>query len=145
MNKGKVIKISTDEFRYIGLFETLTGAAVKDCIVDGEKVVFIVKEGDMGLAIGKAGINVKKAEAALGKKVDLLEYSRDPVQFVKNILTPAKPKNVYLAQKSTGQKVINIELDQHDKKRLLANGKKNLTELKGYVSRHHPIDDIILA
>ena len=49
------IKFSANEIRYIALFENMTGAMVKDCIIDDEhgKVTFVVKNGDMGLAIGK--------------------------------------------------------------------------------------------
>ena len=51
------IKFSANEIRYIALFENMTGAMVKDCIIDDEhgKVTFVVKNGDMGLAIGKGG------------------------------------------------------------------------------------------
>ena len=47
------IKFSANEIRYIALFENMTGAMVKDCIIDDEhgKVTFVVKNGDMGLAI----------------------------------------------------------------------------------------------
>lgn len=142
----RVIKIRTDDFRFIGLFESLTNAGVKDCITYPDKVVFIVNEGDMGLAIGKGGANVKKVEDALGKKIDLIEYSKDPVQFLKNLVYPVKVKNAYTAQKSTGAKVINIQVENpSDKKALLANGRKRLNEAKEYFLRHHKIDDVDVA
>lgn len=49
------IKFTTNEIRYIALFESMTGAMVKDCIVDDDsgRITFLVKKGDMGLAIGK--------------------------------------------------------------------------------------------
>ena len=54
------IKFTANEIRYIALFENMTGAMVKDCIIDDEhgKVTFVVKNGDMGLAIGKGGSTV---------------------------------------------------------------------------------------
>ena len=60
------IKLSANEIRYIALFESMTGAMVKDCIIDDEhgKVTFVVKNGDMGLAIGKGGSSVSKAGGA---------------------------------------------------------------------------------
>lgn len=142
---GKVIKISTDIFRFIGLFESLTNAGVKDCIVLPDRVVFIVNEGDMGLAIGKAGANVKKVEDAIGRKVDLIEYSKDPIQFLKNLLSPARIKNAYMAQKSTGARVITVQVDPMDKRMLVSNGGKRLAEAKDYFLRHHKIDDVEIA
>lgn len=141
MNKTATIKISTDEFRYIGFFESLTGAAVKDCAIYPDHVLFVVKQGDMGLAIGKGGMNVKKVEDSLGKKVDLIEYSDDPVQFVKGVLAQLKPKNIYLSQKSTGKKVVNVVLG--DAKQLNSKAKKLITEAKEYLARYHPsVDDV---
>jgi transcription termination/antitermination protein NusA len=141
----KVIKISTDEFRFISLFESLTNAGVKDCVTMPDRVVFIVNEGDMGLAIGKAGANVKKVEDAIGRKIDLIEYSKDPIQFLKNLLSPIKIKNAYMSQKSTGAKAITVQVEPNDKKMLLANGKRRLNEAKEYFLRHHKIDDVDVA
>ena len=65
------IKFSANEIRYIALFENMTGAMVKDCIIDDEhgKVTFVVKNGDMGLAIGKKGSSVSKVQRAVDKGV----------------------------------------------------------------------------
>ena len=42
------VKFTSNEIRYIALFETVTNAVVKDCIVDDEhdRVTFLVKKGD---------------------------------------------------------------------------------------------------
>lgn len=140
---GKTIKISTDEFRYISLFQTLTGAMVKDCLVDGEeRITFVVKEGDMGLAIGKGGMNVNKIEEITGRKVDLIEFSRDPVQFLKNIVHPVKLKNAYLSKKSNGSTSINAQIEPRDRKPLLGGGKKALNAALALLQRHYDIDGV---
>ena len=67
------IKLSANEIRYIALFENITGAMVKDCIIDDEhgKVTFVVKNGDMGLAIGKKGSNIKLASRLTKYKLEI--------------------------------------------------------------------------
>lgn len=47
---------------------------VKDCIIDEDngKVPFVVKNGDMGLAIGKGGSTVTKVQKAVDKGLKLL-------------------------------------------------------------------------
>lgn len=79
------IKITSTEMRYIALFESITGASVKDCIVDEEqgRVIFVVNEGQIGVAIGKGGRNIRTLESMTGKKHEIIEYSEDPVQFIK--------------------------------------------------------------
>jgi len=41
--------------RYIALFESISGASVKDCIVDEveQRAIFVVNPGQVGVAIGK--------------------------------------------------------------------------------------------
>ena len=80
------IKFNSNEIRYIALFESMTGAMVKDCIIDDEnsKVIFVVKNGDMGLAIGKGGSTVSKVQKAVDKGVEVIELSDDSIQFIKN-------------------------------------------------------------
>ena len=86
------IKITCDEMRYIALFESISGASVKDCIVDEAeaRAIFIVNPGQVGIAIGKGGRNIHTLEKMTGKKHEIIEYSEDPVQFIKNALKPER-------------------------------------------------------
>jgi len=56
--------------RYIALFESISGASVKDCIIDEEqeRAIFIVNQGQVGVAIGKGGRNIHTLERMTGKK-----------------------------------------------------------------------------
>ena len=45
------IRLKPDEIKYITLFETLTGASIKDCVPQEGVMGFLVKKGDMGLKI----------------------------------------------------------------------------------------------
>jgi transcription termination/antitermination protein NusA len=95
------VKLSTDGIRYIALFESLTGARAKDCFEDSEnnRLIFVVKSGDMGLAIGKGGDHINRVKKAIGKHVEIIEHSEDPVEFVKNAFHPVSIKNVNLMVK----------------------------------------------
>ena len=140
------IKLSANEIRYIALFENMTGAMVKDCIIDDEhgKVTFVVKNGDMGLAIGKGGNSVSKVQRAVDKSVEVIELSEDPIQFIKNILSPAKLQSVQLHQKTSGEKFATVTADNTNKR--IAIGKKgiNIERAKFLAKRQHDIDNIIL-
>ena len=47
------IKLTSDELRLMSLFQNVTAAVARDCIVDEkmDRVIFIVNKGQMGLAI----------------------------------------------------------------------------------------------
>jgi len=93
--------------RYIALFESITGATVKDCIIDEEhsRVIFVVKEGDLGVAIGKGGKNMRLLERMTGNKHELIEHSENPVQFIKNALKPAQVNEVRISQRPDGKTI----------------------------------------
>ena len=47
------IKYDINLMKFISLFESITKTDVKDCFEIGGKLVFIVKEGNIGRALGK--------------------------------------------------------------------------------------------
>ena len=111
------IKITADEMRYIALFESISGASVKDCIVDEEqgRVIFIVSPGQVGVAIGKGGRNIHTLEKMTGKKQEIIEYSDDPVQFIKNALKPAAVREVRITEKTDGKKMAVVTINKSDR------------------------------
>ncbi len=44
----------------------------------------------MGLAIGKRGSTVAKVQKTVDKGVEVIEHSDDPVEFIGNLMAPAK-------------------------------------------------------
>ncbi len=83
--------ISFKERRYIEELRILTRATALDCIIDErfDRIVYLIKEGDMGLAIGRQGSNIKKMQRVLGKRIEMVEYSSDIENFTKNAFKPA--------------------------------------------------------
>jgi N utilization substance protein A len=136
------VKLSEESIRYLTLFESLTGASVKDCIVQDDKVIFVVKKGDMGLAIGKGGINVERAREIIGKKIEIIEHSDDPIEFISNIFKPIKV-NVKLIEKGN-KKIAIVSVNPQYKGLLIGKGGKNINKAKELAKRHHDIDNIIV-
>ncbi len=138
------IKLSTEEIRYLTLFESITGASVKDCIVenDEDRVIFVVKKGDMGLAIGKGGSNINRAKKLIGKKIEIVEHSEDPVEFIKNIFKPVKTR-VNILEKN-GKRIAVVNVDFETKGLAIGKGGKNINKAKLLVGRHHNIDDVVV-
>lgn len=132
------MKLSAEEIGYIALFEKITGAVIKDCVTDEEenKILFVVKKGDMGLAIGKKGANIQRVRQAIGKKIEVIEYSEDPAEFVRNIFHPLRLNNVLVSNK-----VAQVDMDDRDK---MAMGRKNIKKAKMLAERHHNISIVIV-
>ncbi len=136
------VRLSAESIRYLTLFESITGASIKDCIVQDDKIIFVVKKGDMGIAIGKGGINIERIRELIGKKVEVIEHSDDPVEFIVNIFKPIKV-NVKLIERE-GKKIAQINVNPQYKGLVIGKGGKNINKAKELARRHHDIDDIII-
>lgn len=91
MNK---IRFDIDAMKFLALFESTTHTGVKDCIKKDDRIIFIVNNGEIGKAIGKKGINIKKLEQKLRKKVKIIEYDDDLLIFIQNVFYPNKVKEI---------------------------------------------------
>ena len=84
------------ERRYIEELRILTLSTAVDCVIDDrfERIIYIIKPGDMGLAIGKGGDNIKKLARVLGKRIEMVEYDESREAFVSNMFKPAEVASV---------------------------------------------------
>lgn len=140
------IKFSANEIRFIALFENMTGAMVKDCIIDDEnsKVTFVVKNGNMGLAIGKGGNTVSKVKRAVGRGVEIIELSDDSDQFIRNLLSPAELQSVKITKNKKGEKIAIVTTDNTNKRIAIGKNGINIQRAKLLADRQHEISNIIL-
>ena len=140
------IKFTTDEIRYITIFEGLTGARVRDCVINDAEgsITFVVNKGDFGLAIGHGGDKVKRAKRVIGKGIEVVEYSDDPIEFLKNTLSPARVESVKITEKN-GKKAAVVTVDLQDKGLAVGKHGKKIQNAKKLVERHHDIQDIVLT
>jgi len=133
------IRLTTEQIQYIGLFETITRAGVRDCIIDGDKIIFVVNEGEMGKAIGKNGVNIKNLEKILNKKIEIVQYSDDPIQFLLYFFRPAEFKEAYVAERNDGKKIIKLSFNSKS-----SASKSKVNKAKMFVKKYYNIDDIQL-
>ena len=101
--------IGFKERRYIEELRILTKSTALDCVIDErfERIIYVIKKGDMGLAIGKKGDNIKRMQNVLGKRIEMVEYAEDPDEFITNIFKPAEVSEVRRDPR-TGQTNIHV-------------------------------------
>jgi N utilization substance protein A len=129
---------------YISLFESITGATVKDCIIENgdNHIIFIVKQGEVGLAIGKNGSNIKRLKKYVSKPIDIVEYSDNPSQFIKNTLAPARVRSIEILEKSDGKKMAKVDVTPEDRGIAIGKNGKNIAKARILAKRHFGIDDV---
>ena len=126
----------------MGLFESMTNADVKDCVIDKDKnkITFIVQENNAGKAIGKGGANIKNLEKVLNKKIEIIEFSEDPVRFVSFLLRPSIVRDGFVSEKSNSQKILNIDISKK-----VDLDKNKIRKAKMMVQRYFDIDELVIS
>ncbi len=142
---GVRIKLSVESLRFINLFQSITKATVKDCIVDDDKVLFVVKEGQAGMAIGRDGVNIKNIQRLIKRRVEVVEFSSDLKRFINNLLRPVRVVDLEPVNRGDGKRVfrVTVEGDGSVNPRVYVKGKikKSRFLLKNYFN----IDDVTIG
>jgi len=141
------IKLTSVEMRYIALFQSITGATVKDCIVDNDlnRIIFVVKEGSIGMAIGKKGKNIHLLEKMTGKKHEVIEHSENPAQFIKNALKPAKVDEVRITERIDGKTIAVISVNPRDKGVAIGKNGRNAERIRLLAKRYFQIQNVSIT
>ena len=126
------MKFDTRLIGYITTFENYTKTTVKDCFFNDKELVFIVKEGQLGKAIGKNGINIKKLSPKMKHRIRVILFDEDPVNFLKNLLYPI---DGYAAEKENGKITMKTK-DNKVKGQIYGRDKSNFNWVKSVFNRH---------
>ena len=84
---------------FLHLFEEQTKVQALGCFPNAA-LLFVVRPGEGGLAIGRGGERVRRVAWLLKRPVNVVELSDDPVKFAENLIFPAKGK-VYMGENRT--------------------------------------------
>ncbi|HEY6165701.1 MAG TPA: NusA-like transcription termination signal-binding factor [Nitrososphaeraceae archaeon] len=141
------IKLTSDELRLISLFQSITSATARDCIVDDkmERVIFIVNKGQMGLAIGKGGATIRQLQNVVAKKVELVEYSDDPSEFIRNILNSDMINEVKMNERVDGTKQAVVIVDAKKKGVVVGREGRNAEKARLLAKRYFQITNVLIV
>lgn len=139
-----MIRLSDEARQLIGFIEEESGATVRDCLVDDERVVFVVAPGEMADAIGPQGRTVARIEDRVNKRVELVEDADDPGTFVANALRPAAVYDVTVRDRE-GETVAYAEVNTADFGAAIGRDGQNIRTATDLADRHFDVDAIELV
>lgn len=150
----KNIKIDRNSMELISLFNSITGAIIKDCLIfqspenNAEVVIFLVKKEDVGKAIGKAGEHVKDLMAKLQKKIDVIPWSDNLEEFIQFILNTSKNsikvQNIEIRENKNQKKTVIISVRPQDRGKAIGKEGSMIRKIKEMVLRHFEVDNVII-
>jgi transcription termination/antitermination protein NusA len=135
------IVLSNETVQYINLASKYSGASIRDCIVEDDRVVFIVEKGQLGIAIGSKAKNLEKLRSLFKKIVKFVEFDDDKTRFVRNLCKPYEVKKITF-EGNDGAEVARIEVNPRDKSKLIGKGGRNINMIRKMAQRHHMIKDV---
>ncbi len=141
----KSIKFDAKTLDLIRLFSSVTSVGVKDCISMEEDgiIIFIVGNKDVGKAIGRKAMNVKFLRDKTQKDIDIIGFSEDPTEFLRNVFLPAKVDDI-IFQDRDGQKVAVVRAGADQKGIVIGRNGRNINKAKLLLRRHFDFDDVLI-
>ena len=150
----KNIRIDQKSMELISLFNNISGAIIKDCLIfrspenNSEVVIFLVKKEDVGKAIGKAGEHVKDLKSRLQKNIDVIEFSEDLNQFIQNVLNTTKNaikvQNIEIKESKNLKKTVIISVRPQDRGKAIGKEGSMIRKIKELVLRYFEVDNVII-
>ena len=138
------IKITQDEMKYIQLLQNMTGATIVDCIIEDDTIIFTVKKGEVGLAVGKGGEKIKRFRSMTNKQVEIYEYMSEAEKFIKNALKPAKVKDIRLVDRMEGKKIAMVTVESKDKGIAIGKNGDNIKKIRFLSKRYFQLDTVVI-
>ncbi|WP_309492643.1 NusA-like transcription termination signal-binding factor [Candidatus Hecatella orcuttiae] len=141
------IKLTAEEMRYIALFESITGATAKDCLIDNHqnKLIFVTKEHEAGLAVGKNGGKVKTLKRVTGRDIEIVEYAVNLQDFIKNAFMPARIKEIRVTERLDGKKIVVVKVHEADKGMAIGRGGEKAARTRQLAKRYFGVDNIVIV
>ena len=142
----ETIKLTTDQIKLMSLFQNVTCATARDCIEDEklDRVIFVVNQGKMGLAIGKGGITIRNLQNVVKRNVELVEYAEDPVEFLKNTLNPKLISEVKINKRLDGSMQAIVVVDAKKKGIVVGREGRNAEKARLLAKRYFQISSVLI-
>ena len=140
------IKLTMDQMRKISLFQKITKVTPRDCIDDEkqDRLIFVINEGKMGLAIGKNGSNIKSLQNLLKRNIELVEYYNDPIKFLKNLLNAKLIKEVKISTRADGSPQAIVLVNPNDKGLVVGRAGRNAEKARLLAKRYFDIPSVVI-
>ena len=137
------ITFSNETVQYINMASKYSKASIKDCLVEDDRIIFVVEKGQLGIAIGSKAKNLEKLRTLFKKNIKFVEFDDDKERFIRNLCKPYQISNIIIEGDENSSMVrVRIEVSPRDKSKLIGKGGRNINMIRKLAQRHHPIKDV---
>ena len=140
------IKLTTDQMRLMSLFQNITKATARDCVEDEKqnRIIFVVNEWKIGLAIGNCCYHFKQLQNKIDRYVELVEYSDDPIKFLKNILNEKYILEIKMSERLDGSHQAIVIVNNSKKGVVVGREGRNAEKARLLARRYFDITSVLI-
>lgn len=133
------LKLDQETLGLSSLIEGMLQVKVMDCFMEDDMIYVVVPAGELGRAIGKGGSTLHRLQERLQKRVKLIEYRDNLLEFVRNAIYPLQVEEM-LPQEG------RLVLRDHSSKTkglLIGRGGRNLLVINRAVQRFFSTEVVV--
>lgn len=135
------ISLSTETMKYIHTATQIINVDILDCLLLDDKLVFVVRKGQLGAAIGKKAKNLERLRVLFKKTIKFVEEDPDKLQFIRNLCKPYEIKEIAMSGTEDAL-VARITVLSSDKSKVIGKNGQNIEIIRKLAQRHHNFKDV---
>jgi N utilization substance protein A len=109
-----------------------------------DRVIFVVNKGQMGLAIGRGGATIKQLQNVIPRRIELVEYSDNVDEFLKNILNSNMINEIKVNKRIDGTKQAIVVVDSKKKGVVVGKDGRNAEKARLLARRYFQISNVLI-
>jgi N utilization substance protein A len=126
---------------YIRTATNVCKVDIQDCLIVNDKVVFVVRQGYLGAAIGKKAKNLERLRTLFKKTIKFVELHSDKTQFIRNLCKPYDVKEITFSG-SEEEPLVRIVVNPKDKSKIIGKKGVNIDIIRQLAKRHNNFKDV---
>ena len=133
------LKLDQETLGLSSLIEGMLRVKVMDCFMEEEMIYVVVPAGELGRAIGKGGSTLHRLQDKLQKRVKLIEYRDNLLEFVRSAIHPLQVEEMVQQE----GKLVLRDHSPKTKGLLIGRGGRNLQVINRAVQRFFSTEVVV--
>ncbi len=109
-----MVELNSEDLSYFSAFEKVTGVIPLDYLNTENLLIFLVEQSELGKAIGKKGMNIKKLRGVLRKRLVIVSDSKDLEAFVRQFFNNISVISIEI-KNVMGSNAVVLTVDEKDR------------------------------
>jgi N utilization substance protein A len=115
---------------------------VLDCVDEDDRIILVVGNGQLGMAIGKQACNLATLKKEFKKDIKIVEFDENPEKFVENIFKPYKIEGIKIDHYPNGKTVAEVTASPQEKGRIIGRSGRNIKSANEIATRHTNLSEV---